>query len=271
MASILVYLQRSPRGLHPASSVAACLARDLASSRGAAVLGVCAGDGGAFDGHVVDAAARAGCDQVLFVGPTGLRSLGERLQPRHLLVPWTSEGTAAVESAGLPAPEPRWVGGPATDEADLAPVEAIVAGALPWHAMPGPIETEFEGQVDKASLPEWVAASGGQVQHDGAMYFVAPQDLDPAVRGDLDALGARAVGPDFAGEHRSGTLLWLDAGPGGLPSVLAQRPATGCVIALPGPTTGIHRSWALADWVLVGPWDQAARRLHDEPWRAALR
>ena len=49
MAHIVVYLQRTPHGLHPASAVGLCWARDIASERGATVTAVCPGDAGEFD------------------------------------------------------------------------------------------------------------------------------------------------------------------------------------------------------------------------------
>lgn len=270
MAHVLVYLQRSPRGIHPASALALCVARDLGSQRGASVFALCPGDGGAFDDHVVAAAGRAGADQVVFVGPHGLQTMVERMRPKHLLTPWTVEADQAVQSAGLDRATPAWVGGPVPDISMFTRVVGIVAGTLPWHQLPSAIEAEFEGQVDQAPVPAWVSGSGGQPHHDPSLYYVAPADLDPNVRAQLEALGARAVGPDYAAQHQSGTLLWLDAGPGGLPEALAHRPPTASVIALPGQLTEIHASWSVADWVIPGPWEQAAQTLAADYWRAAL-
>jgi hypothetical protein len=270
MAHVLVYLQRSPRGLHPASAIAACVGRDLGSTRGASVFGLCPGDAGAFDDRVVAAAARAGIDQVVFVGPTGVRSLADRLHPRHVLVPWTAEAAASLSVAGLQPAVPRWVGGPIAELSELSPVAGVVAGTLPWHAQPGPIDAEFEGQVDQAQLPAWLAPGAPDPGVRGGLYFVAPQDLGADVRGLLEHLGARPVAPDYANAHDHGTLLWLDAGPAGLPPVLERRPPGAQVIAFPGPIGDIHPTWSLADWVLPGPWDQAVRELAAEHWKAAL-
>lgn len=270
MAHILVYIQRSPRGIHPASAVALCVARDLGSQRGASIFGLCLGDGGPFDEHVVAAAGKAGADQIMFVGPHGLRTMVDRLRPKHLLTPWTVEADQAVQAAGLDRATPAWIGGPVPDVSMFTRVVGIVAGTLPWHQMQIAIEAEFEGQVDQAPVPPWLAQTNGQLYHDPALYFVAPADLDPNVRAQFEALGAQAVGPDYAAQHQSGTLLWLDAGAGGLPEALAHRPRTANVIAMPGPLQEIHASWSVADWVIPGPWDQAAQTLAADHWRAAL-
>lgn len=271
MASVLVYLERSPKGLHPASALATCLARDIGTSRGASVLAVCLGDGGAFDDHVVAAAGKAGADQVVFVGPNGLRSMVDRLHPKHVFVPWTTAGNEAMHGAGLETEGTVWIGEPVTELKSLARVMGVVAGTLPWHQMPGLIEAEFDGEVDQASPPEWVSQATAPPVRDGSIYYVGPQDLAPEVKGALDGLGAQSVNPDYVNQHQSGTLLWLDAGPGGLPEPLRNRPPTARVIALPGgPLKEIHPSWTWADWVLPGPWEQALNELSGDAWKAAL-
>ena len=66
MAHILVYLQRTPGGLHPASSVALCRARDIASERGATITAICRGDAGPLDKGVAAAASRFGADVLVW-------------------------------------------------------------------------------------------------------------------------------------------------------------------------------------------------------------
>jgi hypothetical protein len=246
------------------------LARDIGTARGATVLAVCLGDGGAFDDHVVAAAGKAGADQVVFVGPNGLRAMVDRLHPRHVLVPWTAGGMDAVRNAGLESGSARLIGEPIGDLDGLSRVVGVIAGTLPWHQMPGLIEAEFDGEVDQAAPPEWVAEAKAPPTRDGSIYYVAPQDLAAEVRAELDAIGAQAVNPDYVAQHQSGTLLWLDAGPGGLPEALSERPPTARVIALPGTLNELHPSWAWAEWVLPGPWDQAIKRLSGEAWKATL-
>ena len=62
MAHILVYAQRTPQGIHPASAAALCLARDIASDRGATITAVCPGDAGRADQFVIGAVSRYGAD-----------------------------------------------------------------------------------------------------------------------------------------------------------------------------------------------------------------
>ena len=62
MAHILVYAQRTPQGIHPARAAALCLARDIASDRGATVTAVCPGDAGRADQFVIGAVSRYGAD-----------------------------------------------------------------------------------------------------------------------------------------------------------------------------------------------------------------
>ena len=97
MAHILVYVQRTPHGIHPASAVALCLARDLGSDFGATITAVCPGDAGKANYKVSRAAGRFGADNLLFAGPTGLGTLQKRLNPGLVLTPWTAEGVAIAE------------------------------------------------------------------------------------------------------------------------------------------------------------------------------
>ncbi len=270
MANVLVYLQRTPHGLHPASLIATCVARDLASARGATVTGLCVGDGGEFDEHVVTAVSRAGADVLVFAGDSGLRHLYERLRPRFVLIPWTHDAHAAVEAANLGPAVPRWVGGPQDDPDALDHVTAMVAGALPWHTMPDVLDPEYGGEVGDTKLPQWLEASGGKLHSDERVVYVAPPDLDADVRQRLQNFGAEPVAPDYAERHVSGTLLWLDAGPNGLPEALGQRPEHARVILMPGPAGEPTDSWSISDWVLPGDWAAVMDRLSSEGWRKAL-
>ena len=268
MAHVLVYLQRTPHGLHPGSATALCVARDLAEVRGASVTGICLGDGGDFDQHVIDASGRLGADQVFFVGPGGLREAHDRLRARHVLLPWTYEANSAVQAAGIGQPIPRWVGGP--QEGDLEAVTAVVAGALPWRWEPEAVEPEYAGDVGEVPLPAWLRASGGRLHADPTLRVVAPPDLEPSVAQQLASLGAESVGLDYADRHSGGTLLWLDAGPNGLPPVLANRPEHARVILLPGPSASPSEGWSVADYVLTGRWPDVVAALADPVWRKAL-
>jgi hypothetical protein len=279
MAHILVYLQRTPMGMHPASAVALCVARDLGSERGATVTGVCAGDAGPLDRAMVSSAARYGADVVVFCGPDGLERLQERLRPVHVLTPFTSEGLAAVQ--GLPNGPlvPRWVDArrPAWGAPDA--VTGIVAGVLPWHDLDESLEAEYQGDVERVPMPAWVhdvkvpVGPGGTEPLEiepAELVYVAPEGIDADLRTKLSALTAQPVTPDDVVASTSGTTLWLEPGAGPLPDALAQRGPAARVVLMPGPDGTFDASWALADWVLAGPWPRVLSDLSGAAWRRAL-
>ena len=279
MAHVLVYLQRTPDGLHPGSAVALCVARDLSTERGATVTAVCPGDAGNLDEGIVRAASRFGADLVLFGGPKIVEHVQERLQPVHVLAPWTPEGLGAIEGIPGGPPTPRWLDDPSHSYNGADAVTAIIPGTLPWYDLTDTLEAEYEGGVEEVPLPGWVAgrqvssgagAPGFRARPEGALSYVAPQDITAEVQGALRSLGAHPQTPDYAERHSEGTLLWLDAGPNGLPDELAERDPAARVILLPGPMATFHPSWKLADWVLPGAWNEALRDLHGELWNRAL-
>ena len=96
MASVVVFCERTPFGLHPSSRMALCVARDLGSRRGATVVAVCEGDGGDFDAIIEQECGQVGADQLVFSGPEGLRRTAERLTARHIMVGWTPAGETAA-------------------------------------------------------------------------------------------------------------------------------------------------------------------------------
>ncbi len=272
MAHLLVYLQRTPYGLHPASAVGVCLARDLASRWGATVTAIAMGDGGDADTAITNRASACGADIVHYVGEGGFRRSLERLRPRHVLLPWTSEAISIAEEAGLSAPQPRWVRGSQPDE-ELDEVTAIVAGGLPWHDFETRLEAEYEGEVASIGLPVWMSSpiplstSGNE----RPLYFVGPSDLDDAVNNGLAELGARRITPDEAAQlPNASTLLWMDAGPNGLPQPIAERPPHIRVVLLPGASAQPGAAWGEAEFVLVGEWSLVVRELLSPVWRAAL-
>lgn len=279
MAHILVYLQRTPMGMHPASAVALCVARDLGSERGATVTGVCAGDAGPLDRAMVSGAARFGADVVVFCGPGGLERLDERLRPVHVLTPFTSEGLAAVQ--GLPSGPvvPRWVDArrPAWGAPDA--VSGIIAGVLPWHDLDESLEAEYQGDVERVPMPAWVhdvkvpVGPGGTEPlaiEDAELSYVAPEGIDADLRAKLTALAAQPVTPADVVASTSGTTLWLEPGAGPLPDALAQRGPAARIVLMPGPDGTFDASWALADWVLPGPWPRVLSDLSGAAWRRAL-
>jgi len=122
----------------------------------------------------------------------------------------------------------------------------------------------------EATLPGWVESTSGKLYHDLSLTFVAPPAIDDGVRTALKALGASEVTMEQAERHATGTLIWLDAGPSGLPSSLANRPEQAQVVLLPGPSGTPSPGWGLADFVLPGDWLETATRMHTEAWGASL-
>lgn len=272
MAHILVYLQRTPTGLHPGSAVALCRARDIASGRGATLTAVCSGDAGALDRGIAQAAGTFGADVLVFGGPRGLHALHEQLNPVHVLVPWSDEGLSRAE--GLPSgpPVPRWLTTrqPAWGGADA--VTAVVAGTLPWHGFHEVLEAEYQADVDDVTHPPWVAEVSTACAQDtapvfsvggrGPLRWISARAPDGETQAMLQRLHAEPATVDDVGE--SGTILWLSADP--VPPTLAVRPVTTRLLVLPGEQAGLDPSWRAADWVLSGPRAAALGAILDSPW-----
>lgn len=279
MAHILVYLQRTPQGLHPASAAALCLARDIASERGATVTAVCAGDAGELDRAIVSAAGRHGADVIVFCGPGGVARLEQRLSPVHVLGPWTAEGAAALAGLAAGPLVARWLDDRRPTWGSPDAVTAISAGLLPWHDLDEQLEPEYQGDADRVPLPEWVATTpvpdgaGGTdrlVLAPPELRYVAPDAIDPDLRTRLSAIGARPAAPRDVEHSQAETFLWLAPGAGRIPEFLGHRAPGARVVLLPGPDGTFDATWALADWVLPGAWPKVLNALQAMPWRRAL-
>ncbi|MBK6917021.1 MAG: hypothetical protein IPH07_06445 [Deltaproteobacteria bacterium] len=279
MAHILVYLQRTPQGLHPASAVALCLARDLGSERGATVTAMCAGDAGELDRAMVSAAGRHGADVMVFCGPGGIERLQQRLSPVHTLVPWTAEGIAAASGLVSGAAIPRWVDARRPDWGSPDATSGIVAGVLPWHDFDEQLEAEYQGDVDQVPMPAWVAevpppvGAGGTdrlIIGEPQLRYVAPDAIDHELRAKLAAVGAKPTRVEDVALATIGHTLWLQPGAGPLPDALAHRGPGSRVLLLPGPDGTLDATWALADWVLPGAWPDVLAALQTPAWRRAL-
>lgn len=279
MAHILVYLQRTPQGLHPASAVALCFARDLGSDRGATVTAVCAGDAGELDRAMVGGAGRYGADTMVFCGPGGIERLQERLRPVHVLAPWTAEGIAAMQGVPTGPMVPRWVDDRRPSWGAPDAVSGIVAGTLPWHDFDEQLEAEYQGDVDRVPMPAWVKDAAVPLSPAGTerlvlaqpeIGYVAPPTIDAELRAKLTAAGAKPASVDDVVRAQSGSWLWLMAGAGPLPELLSRRGPGSRVVLLPGEHGNFDPSWALADWVLPGAWPKVLGMLGSPPWRRAL-
>ncbi|MEM7155036.1 MAG: hypothetical protein AAF799_19465 [Myxococcota bacterium] len=271
MAHILVYLQRTPGGLHPASAVALCRARDIASDRGASLTSVCPGDAGAVDKGLATAASRFGADVLVFGGPKGLLALFEQLNPVHVLVPWTDEGLQAATDLPSGPAVPRWLNTrqPAWGGADS--VTAVVAGTLPWHAYSEPLEAEYQADVDDATLPDWLAEVRQKEENpsfgigDGPIRWVGTATPDDRTTAALARLGAEPAPSPAEAVADQGTVLWISSEP--VPEALANRPPGLRLVVLPDEgATSLDPSWRSADWVLPGPAATALAAIADSPW-----
>ncbi len=273
MAHILVYLQRTPLGLHPGSAVAACIARQVASERGAAVLGLCPGLSDAWDVAMERAAGRFGCDRLLFVGPREVVDLVERLRPVHVLVPWTTEGLAAAAGTGLGTPVPRIVDAPGPGDGPLDAVTAVAAGVLPWIDLPTRLEGEYTADAGMVGLPAWLAEPPPAPPPDfvplaGSPFRVAVSGASSPRLGALAAsLGAEAIDPAAAGPFDAGTLVWVERSPAPLPPVMDDRGArTSVVVVAPASSPHGRDDYRFADWVFRQEPEACLERLARPPW-----
>lgn len=283
MAHIAVHLQRTPHGLHPASAVALCWARDIGSTRGATVTGLCRGDAGSADASITAAAARFGADVLLFGGPSGLRNLCERLNPVHVMVPYTPQGLAAAEALDAGAAVPRWIDSRSPPYATADAVTAVVAGVKPWHRFELELDPEYEGDVDAVALPAFVEKSEDGTDAPAPPVFdlgpaplsyVGPDRLDSMVATALEGLGATRSSWEEAAHRTGGTTLVLLEPAATLPETLHERKDGGRVVALPGqqsaePSADVPAPWQHADWVLPGRWTDVIASLREGPWTAA--
>lgn len=280
MGHIVVYLQRTTRGLHPGSLVALCVAREVADTRGAAVLSLCLGDAGAFDDRVVIEASRAGTDQLVFLGPEGIQKLVRRLQPRHVLSPYTREASSVLAQAGVGPMVGRWIGGP-PGPGKLETAVGVVAGSLPWQQAPLLIEPEYESDVSQVELPDWLVAAAERAtdltttHEQPPLVYCHPgkqEPLDAETLAALAALGAFAVDEAQLGTLRDATVLWFDQG-SGLPISLFERSPGVRVVLLTGDRSisgPIDSSWGLADYVLTGAWPVVLRQFGGPAWKTAF-
>lgn len=279
MAHVVVYLQRTTRGLHPGSLAALCIAREVADARGAAVLSLCLGDAGAFDDRVVTEASRAGTDQLVFLGPEGIQKLVRRLQPRHVLGPYTREAGSVLAQAGIGPMLGRWFGGPPAP-VKLETVIGVVAGSLPWQQAPLHIEPEYESDVGQVELPDWLVAAAERAtdlttthEPPPLVYFTdKPSALDQDTLGGLASLGAYSVDEAAIAGMSEATVLWFDQGEGLPISLFERSPGVRIVLLIGDRSMGgpVDSSWGLADYVLPGVWSAVVRHFSGPAWKTAF-
>jgi hypothetical protein len=289
MAHVIVYLQRTTRGLHPGSAAALCLAREVADARGATVLSLCLGDAGPFDDRLLVEASRCGTDQVVFLGPEGIQKLFRRLAPRHVFAPYTRDAGSVLAQAGIGPMVGRWVDGPPASLNKLEPVIGVVAGGLAWQQAPMQIEPEYEADVTQVELASWLVAAAEQAadltttaEPPPLMYVDSPsRPIDSETKVALDVLGAFPIGAEAYANYKDGTLLWFDPSAEGLPLGLVERAPGLRVILLRGGGTGdradgegaelsgpIDSSWGMADFVLAGNSAAVVRDFNRAAWKS---
>lgn len=278
MAHIVVYLQRTARGLHPGSLVSLSMARDIANARGCSVLSVCLGDAGAFDDRVIVQGSSAGADQIVFLGPAGIQKLFNRLMPRHVFAPYTREAGSVLAQAGIGPMVGRWVSGPVADPSAVEAAVGVVAGALPWVQAPLQIEPEYEADVTQVELDDWLvkavesATSITTTVEQPSIMYVANEELDDETKKAASSIGAYPIEAnklDFA-KLDSATLLWFDAKGEGLPTTLFERGPGVRVILLTGErdiSGPMDASWGMADFVLSGPWAETVTKFNGQAWK----
>jgi len=273
MAHIVVYLQRTPQGLHPASALSLCWARDIGSQRGASVTALAIGDAGPWDAGIVRAAGRYGADAVEFCGPGGLSRVYERLHPVHILVPLTLEGRSVAQDLPGGPVIPRWLQGPNPRFGGADALTGVLAGALPWHDFEATLESEYESTAVEAPTPAFAREGEAPCRvslelQDARGYVIAPAtEPDHATLKILHGLGLPPVEVDEVATARAGLFFWLARPHTTLPARLAERSPSVRVATLAGPTDRRDDSWSLSDWVFAGPCHEVLTTLAGpSPW-----
>ncbi|MCA9638634.1 MAG: hypothetical protein KC420_21540 [Myxococcales bacterium] len=268
MAHILVYAQRTPHGIHPASAAALCLARDLGSEFGATITAVCPGDAGKANYKIARATGRFGADILLFAGPSGLATLQKRLNPGLVLVPWTDEGISVARTLPEGPATPHLLHEPQPEWTSEALVSGIIAGTLPWYDLATVLDADIEIDAADVALPAWALDVDSPTS--GPLLYVGPGDIDPMTRSNLATLGASPVEPGEVGKLKAGTVLWLATDPAAPPPEVASRGPAVRLVLFPGVSPRFHPNWSCADWVLPGLWPEATKQLHSEMWKLTL-
>lgn len=264
MATLVVYVEASSQGIHPASALALCVARDLASGRGATVIAATKPVSAQRDALVLHEASRRGADRIMFCSAEQLRPLMLSMAPQCLLGPATPTGRMLMNELWDQEHTIAWVQGPAEPPADLQGALAVIAGALPWHDLEAKIIPEYPGDDQPGDLNEVpLPSSPSKAPH---LRFMIDEGLDnPQVRAELALLGALPLdSQDTLPEHSVriciGKSLPLEA-------ELDER-----WILVPGdPNLEIEVDWGQAHWVLPGDPYDAVRSLHSQLWRPHLR
>lgn len=264
MANLLVLVEACADGIHPASALSLCVARDLASSKGATVIATALARSPQRDAQVMQEVTRRGADRLIFCESEQLLAMMQSLSPQCVLGPATRGYQAQLAQLGGEDLTIAWVQGPAQDPVPLEGPVALLAGSLPWYDLgQSQLIPEYPSDdqlCDLSGVPPASAPAAGSIR-----FVLDPQLDTPQLRAELALLKAteldreEALQPGFIGIYIGSTL------PASVRS--SQR-----WIMIPGdPNAPIQSDWGRAQWVLPGlPYD-AIRSLHQQRWDFYLR
>lgn len=264
MATLLVLVEASPFGIHPASALGLCVARDLASARGATVVASCEANNPQADASVLREVTRRGADRMVFCNVEQLQSLMPAMAPKCALAPATpSSRQKLLELAGSELTI-AWVQGPAEPPGELNGAIALLAGTLPWYDLQAEVIPEYPGDDQLCDLRELPVPPGPDSAAE-LRYVIDPEFDNTQLRSELSLLGASEL---LAGDHPSPRCVKICIGQT-LPSYATPEQRW---VLIPGrPDTPIQSEWGAASWVLPGKAYDALRLLHGQNWSGHLR
>lgn len=273
MATVVVFVLRDRTGIHPASAVSLCVARDLADRRGAAVTALAMGDAGDLDHVVTREVARRGADQLLFVGPADLTSLAHRVVPRKVLVPNTPEGRDVLDRLGLDVSETASLVVATAQQSETAGTLRevgllVTAGTLPWHDCPDAIEPDYGGAFEEGIPCPWVTEAGEMESPRRLVALEHDTGLDASA---MTELGVETVTAEVIADLHDATLIASPAAVADHDATLRARHRSLKLVLVDAhpPPAGPAPELAV-DFALVGPSARVLGALKETSWRAAL-
>lgn len=264
MATLLVLVEASPYGIHPASALSLCVARDLASERGATVVATLAPKDPSRDAQVLEEVTRRGADRMVFCSGEQLAEFLPSMAPRAILGPASEAGKDQLQALTGQDLTIAWVQGPVESPDAIEGPIALMAGTLPWHELQAELIPEYPGDDQLCDLREMQPARRPEARC--PLRFVIDPALDNAqIRAELSLLGATEA---VAQESSRDSCICIYIGPD-LPETVQPLQRS---ILIPGDLDRpIQGDWGRADWVLPGTPYDALRGLHSQFWAPYLR
>lgn len=273
MAHLLVYVQRTEGGIHPASAVAMCIARELASSKGATLLALCVGRDANPDAEaqIMRQSGRYGADRIHFANAKSIISQVRRIDPILSLAPHTAEGLeflAQIKTNQRIAH--HWQHLPYELPMHLPRLMSVVAGTPPWNNFSTQLTASYEeGLEEIASFSSQSENTAAPQQY--CYYSATP--LSAKIRDLLKPFSASEVTlEDFAQVQRA-RLFYFQAPDATFEIEALKLRSPGSQVFLlidREPTTTVESDWTWADWVIPGPWDKTLAAFHNEMWQLIL-